>query len=180
MPMQMSMPLNSNTPTGLETKGVDPGPQGQDEMKHPSAMRQKCTNMTLAISASNANRMLEASRALNASLKSQKMQLSVADKLIPAAKKTSNKLLLSFVRSMQEEVDRRLLSRQEMILSLLLFLDIDKSSKLLTAFEVLNSDSLENDVEKLKRESDKSKTSSPSKNDTKIKTDFGRKSERIQ
>jgi Ca2+-binding EF-hand superfamily protein len=140
----------------------------KDSLVLSSTMRKKCTSMTLAISASNANRMLEASRALNASLKSQKVKSKsessqcnqsdqnnesnqrhgrnqhlgssafAVENLVLAAKQTSDQLLLSFVESMQEDVDNRLLSKDEMKLRLLLFLDMDKSSKLLTAFEVLN------------------------------------------
>jgi len=141
-----------------------------------SMNKPKCSSMTLAITASNASRMLEASRALNASFKKLQLQQqqqqqqeeakdkvspstadrnnntsksdtnnnnsnsirNISDELIKAAKTSSDQLLTSFVNSMQENVDKNMANEEDMIISLLLFLDMDKSSKLLTAFEVLN------------------------------------------
>ena len=120
-----------------------------------------CATMTLTISASNAQQMLEASRSLNSTLhklqkekinddnpistndnendKSTSSSSSLAKLLIEAATspKIHNPLLSSFVQSMQNDVSKKMLTEEEMIISLLLFLDLDKSNKLLTAFEVL-------------------------------------------
>ncbi len=143
-------PTPTSQPTSKPTTITRPAPTPTPKPTPTPTMRQKCSSMTLAISASNANRMLEASRALNASLKSQNTNdsVSITESIIPAAKMTSDQLLLSFVNSMEEEVNKSSLSKEEMIVCLLLFIDMDKSSKLLTAFEVLEQNDADTFLEK--------------------------------
>lgn len=114
-----------------------------------ASKQQSCTTMTINVTTDNAKRMLEASRALNLCLLKSKSvkddtcegeSAPITDKIILAARQSSNQLLVPFVNYMQAEVDRKLLTEQEMILSLLLFLDVDKSNKLLTAFEILSEE----------------------------------------
>ena len=115
-----------------------------------ASKQQSCTTMTINVTTDNAKRMLEASRALNLCLLKSKSSVKddtcegesapITDKIILAARQSSNQLLVPFVNYMQAEVDRKLLTEQEMILSLLLFLDVDKSNKLLTAFEILSEE----------------------------------------
>ena len=164
-------PAEDSRPSVVKTTepdASDPVPMKTIKINHPSSVtstlvRERSNSMTLAITARNANRMLEASRSLNAALKAENIEqgtkdnVLVAEKLIPSAKKTANALLLSFVKSMEEQMERNLLSREEMILCLLLFLDCDKSSKLLMAFEVLSANySDQSSVAKIKQQKQES------------------------
>ncbi len=117
--------------------------KAQQDTMTPASFR-KCSSMTLAISASNAKRMLEASRALNSSMKRLGNKHADLDSfsfnysnLIAAVRETKDSLLCSFLDTMLAEIDTGVLSQEEVKLSLLLFLDMDKSSKLLSAFEIL-------------------------------------------
>jgi len=58
--------------------------------------------------------------------------------LVPAALSSQNDLLVSYVTQMQNSHANGVLSMSEMEVSLLLFLDMDKSNKLLSAFKVLS------------------------------------------
>ena len=94
------------------------------------------TSMTLSISFSTATRMLEASRAFNSALKSS----SVNDKNQVwqlAAESTNNRLLEGLLRDSKDEHLR---------LCLLLFLDMDKSRKLESAFMLLNGKSIDDTI----------------------------------
>ena len=114
----------------------------------------KCSSMTLAISASNANRMLEASRNLNACFRSiQNNELNRDfsnidhESLISVVKNTKDDLLCLFLDSMLTEINTGVLSQEEMKLSFLVFFDMDKSSKLLSAFEILKKCEAMKDIE---------------------------------
>lgn len=146
--------ISKQTVVPTSVGSVNPGNKlhTKDDIKSQSL--QKCCSMTLAISSSNANRMLEASRALNASMKrlgdkNAALEITSFDgnQLIAVVRETKDTLLCTFLDSMLSEISTGVLSPEEMKLCLLLFFDMDKSSKLLSAFDILTKCESDKDIE---------------------------------
>eukprot|EP00554_Chaetoceros_debilis_P002590 CAMPEP_0194096422 /NCGR_PEP_ID=MMETSP0149-20130528/57336_1 /TAXON_ID=122233 /ORGANISM="Chaetoceros debilis, Strain MM31A-1" /LENGTH=167 /DNA_ID=CAMNT_0038782395 /DNA_START=377 /DNA_END=877 /DNA_ORIENTATION=- len=116
---------------------------------HNNALTPKTmSSMPLAISHEVATRMLEASRSLNASLHRHKREdkgnssgngngdsnsTSTNGNLLAVASQCDNALLQAHLTQMKRED----LTKEETEMCLLLFLDLDKSRKLLRAFQIV-------------------------------------------
>lgn len=123
----------------MSNKAVDPTPESKAPCTTSNTgglTPNTLTSMTLSISFSTATRMLEASRAFNSALNSS----SVKDKnqiWRLAAENSKNRLLGGLLRDAKDD---------QLQLCLLLFLDMDKSRKLESAFMLLNGKSVEDSV----------------------------------
>lgn len=123
----------------LITKSSSPSPVVTSGDQRPSAA------MVLSISQQDAQDMIEASKAFNQTLGEVKQKKpsnaeddasnddNTIDNLIEAASKCSHPLVQAFHRSLSAK------STAEVQSSLVLFLDTDKSTKLLTAFSIFHT-----------------------------------------